>query len=518
MRGGNNITTSKPVENKTEKEKDFYFEYAETWKEIANMSGIFGQSSSGTVANVKVEDLLTYLRNPYGHLKQIRNTSRYLNNKHGVIKDVNRMFKNLPTLKYSLNWSVENSDDIDKHESTVNDFLEQIDVIKFMRDGLYEVAVDGTIVPVLRSKKYIQFLEIDDLKIDKIRDGKWVVEFDLASLDQIRDHQDRLNKIASLPDEVTEGKYATYKNSKNDTDRYIELKNCEVVALDGMRNFPYGLPYTIGAWIAILQKEMIDSVEKSIAERLLTQILVLKAGHYDKEGTRPVDRELITHYFNEVSKLLQQKEGASRGGGNSSKINGSGLIAFPSFFDLNSLQIDTTMFTKEIYEKITDDILMNLGVSRALVFGEGGNYSSAQVNSEKIFSYVFAAVEEFERVINSFIKLILPKNVSCRIKFDKSTVLDKQTEIKNKKDLFMQTSLVTPWAEAVMDMPIKDIVEQRKFEEKLKLDELFYPAKNAHTTSGNETGRPAKENDEIDNENTARSRSSNGNENPRPSK
>ena len=478
---------------------------------------MIGQSSSGSVADVREEDLLTYLRNPYNYLKQIRNASKYLTNKHGVLKDVIRMIKTLPTLKYSLNWSVDDSKDIDEHEKTANQFLEDIEVVKFIRDGLYQVALEGTVVSCLRSKKYVQFLEIDDLKIDKMRDGTWVVEFDLASLDNIRDAQERKEKIASLPDEVTEGKYNRYKNSKDDKSRYIELKNCEVIALDSLRGVPYGLPYTIGAWNSILQKEMIDSVEKSVSQRMLAQILILKAGHYDKEGTRTVDRELIQFYFNEVSKLLQQKEGATRGGGSANKINGSGLVAFPSFFDLESLDIDTTMFKKELYEKIMDDILMNLGVSRALVFGEGGNYSSAQVNSEKIFSYIFALVEEFERAVNNFLKTILPNNVRCRIKFDKSTVLDKQTEIKNKYDLYIQTSLVSPWVEAVMDMPIQDVAKQRKLEEELKLDELFYPAQNAHTTSGDKVGKPSKDNEEIDNENTARSRTNDGNNNPRPS-
>lgn len=483
---------------------------------MANVAGVFGQSNTSGVASLRPEDLQRYLQNPYGHLKQIRNASKYLINKHGILKDVVRMIKTLPTLKYSLNWSVQDNKEIEEYEGVANQFLEDIEVVKFIRDGLYETAVEGTVVPCLRAKKYVQFLELDDLKIDKMRNGKWIVEFDLATLDNIRDTQEKIDKINSLPDEVTLEKYNKYKNTKDDKDRYIELKNCEVVALDNLRGTPYGLPYTIGAWSAILQKELIDDVEKSVSERLLTQILILTAGHYDKEGKHPVDKELITLYFNEVASLLNQKDNA-RSTNRAGKVNGSGLVAFPNFFKLEALDLDATMFPKELYNKITDDILMNLGVSRALVFGEGGNYSSAQVNSEKIFSHVFALVEEFERVVNNFLKTVLPKGVTCRIKFDKSTVLDKQTEIKNKKELYQQTSLITPWVEAVMDRPIKDIVELRKHEESMKLDQLFYPAKNAHTTSGDELGKPAKENDEIDNENTAKNRTNNGNETPRPS-
>lgn len=509
------IKISEKVTKETEEENDYFLEYAEQWKELSSRLSGFISGGGGEVANLKEEDLQRYLQNPYGHLKQIRNASKYLTNKHGIVKDVLRMIKTLPTLKYSLNWSVDKSSDIQKHEKAVSQFLDDIGVIRLIRDGLYEVALEGTVILCLRSNRYVQFLEIDDVEIRKQRNGKWIVEFDLKSLDNIRDMQDKLIKIDSLPDEVTLNRYLQYSKNNDEKLRYVEIKKCEVVALDAQRNIPYGLPYSIGAWQALLQKEMIDSVEQSMSERLLTQILLLKAGFMDKDERRPVKRELIASYFNNISNLLQQKESNNRR--NMGKVNGSGLVALPHFFDLESLDVDTTMFEKDLYEKITDDIYMGLGISRALVMGEGGNYSSAQVNSEKFFSAIFALVEQFEEVINSFISSLLPKNINCKIKFDKSTVLDKQTEIKNKFDVYMQTSNITPWLESVMNMPIEDIVEQRKYEIENKLDSIFFPAQSAHTTSGTDAGRPKKENDEIDNDNTAKTRDNDGNDNPSPS-
>lgn len=470
-----------------------------------------GQST----ANIKMEDLLKYLQNPERHLKQIRNTSVYLTNKHGILKDAVRMVKTLPTLKYSLNWSVSDDADIKDHEDTVNNFLRDINVVKFIRDGLYEVAILGTVVPILRSKKYIQFLELDEITIRFQRNGKWIVEYDLSHLDSIKDTGEKINKINSLPDEITLKKYNDFKNKKNESLRYVELKNCEVVALDALRNTPYGLPLTIGTWYSLLQKEMIDNVEKSMSERLLTQILVLSAGHFDKEGNRPVTDDVVAPYFQGVSKMLQQKENTAKN--KAGNVNGSGLIQLPYFLNLKSLEIDTTMFEKDLYDKIDDSIYSSLGISRALIFGEGGNYSSAQVNSEKLFSMIFSLVEQFESVVNNFIETILPKGVVCEIKFDKSTVLDKQTEIKNKYQQYLQTSIITPYLEAVMDMPIKDIVELRKYEMELGLENLFFPAQNAHTTSGNTQGRPSKGNEEIDNDNTAKTKGNGGNNNPSPS-
>src|SRR5699024_9882825 len=173
-------------------------------------------------------------------------------------------------------------------------------------------------------------------------------------------------------------------------------------------------------------------------------------------------------------------------------------------FELDAFEVDTTFFTKDLYDKIEDDIYANLGISKALGFGEGGNYSSATVNSEKLFSVVFSLVGQFETAINEFLKgMFKNTDITCKVKFDKSTVMDKQAEIDSRYELYLQTSWITPWMEAVMDAPIADIIEMRQREINMKLDEIFFPAQNAHTTSGDKAGRPTKKDNEIDNDNTA---------------
>lgn len=521
-RGGSNISKKEFGEDTSKKtyseEYKHTLEYAEAFKELSNnMSSFMSQSNSGSINNVKISDVQKYLQNPYENIAQIRSTATYLTNKHGILRDAVRMVKSLPTLKYSLRWSVPEDTDISEYEQEANDFLDRINVESIVRDGLLEVAELGTIAMCLRSKKYTQFLETEELNINKQRDGKWVVEYDLKSIDDIRDTQDKINKIESLPDEVTIGAYNTFKKSNSDEKRFIEIKNCVVVNLDAKRNSPYGLPMTLGAWLPILQKEVIDQVERSVSDRLVKQILILSAGHMDKDKTKPAPAPLIDYYFKQVEKLVRDKDSGannySRGGSDSS---GTGVVAFPDMFNLEALDIDTTLFTRDLYDKIENDIYANLGISKALGYGEGGNYSSAQVNSEKIFSIIFSIVGQFESAINGFMDTIFPDQIKCRIKFDESTVMDKDKEIADKREVFMQTSLITPWLESVMNMPIDDIIKQRKHEDKLQLEELFKPAKNAYTSTDDDS-KPSKKDSEIDNENTAKSRSNDGNGNPSPS-
>ncbi len=505
-----------------EDRKDAYYkEYAESWKELSsNLSNfMLSRQSSGSNA-ITISEVQKYLENPTDNLKEIRQASIYLVNKHGILRDTVRMVKSLPTLKYRLNWTLPESGNIGEYEQEANQLLESINVVDVVRDGLLEVAETGTVVMCLRSKKYVQFLNLEDLKIDTMRDGKWVVEYDLDRLNDIQDEEERKKVIQALPDEVTERVYKKFQKSKDENDQYIEIKNCEIVNLDARRNSPYGLPMTMGAWLPILQKEIIDQVERSVSDRLVKQILILSAGHMDKDKTKPAPPELIDFYFKKVDELIKKKENTnySKNGTDSS---GTGVIAFPDMFSLDALEVDTTFFTKDLYDKIEDDIYANLGISKALGFGEGGNYSSATVNSEKFFSIVFSLVGQFETAINSFLQFLFTDDVVCKIKFDRATVMDKQSDIDNYKELYMQTSLITPWLEATTEMSIEDIAKQRLYEKELGVEELFTPAQSAHTTSGSDlkddNTKKEKDDEDIDNENTAKTRSNDGNGNPSPS-
>lgn len=474
------------------------------------MSDYIMQRGSQTVGEVKVEDVQKYLRNPETFNKQIRNTSVYLTNKHGILKDVLRTVKSIPTLKYNLSLSSDSEEGYtEEHEKLAQDFLKNIDVVQVIRDGLYEVAQQGTVVMCLRSNRYVQFLDIDDLVIETQRNGKWVVMYDLLALSSTVDPQLRRAKLANLPDEVSIKKFNQYKNKSDESIRYVELKNCEVINIDARRNSPWGLPITIGAWLAILQKEMIDNVEKSISSRLLKQILVLQADWLDKDKSSYADRETVKPYFDEVSKIVQ-KQSADKHSANKS---GVGTLTLPHFLKLDALQVDTTMFKSELYDKINNDIYANLGISESMISGKGGTYASANINETKFFSIVFTIVEQFETAINNYLNTVMPEGVSCTIKFDRSTILDKELDIARKQELFMQTNIKTPYLESVLGVPMHEIVALREKEKEQGFDDLFTPAQNAYTTSGSDL----KNNDSVDNDNTEKTKDHDGNNTPSPS-
>jgi len=487
------------------------------WIEVAGLTDYITQYGTGSsLYDLKLSDLYKYLQNPYSNISQIQKSSKYLTNKHGIIKEVLRTFKSLPSLDYIISWSdVDDEKKIKKYERRVNDFLKQIDIRTFVRDGLFEVGEMGTVVSCFRNKKYIQFLDLDDLRINKQRNGRWIVEYDLSSINKHKTVNDKLTVIESLPEEITLEKYNLYKKKGKDY-QYIELKNADVINIDANRNVPFGLPLTLGAWSSLLQKEIIDRVERSVADRLLKTIVILSAGHLDKNGEKPVPKEVITAYFKEVSKLFQKKNGGSLS--NQDDTSGTGTIALPHFFKLDTLKVDTELFKKELYEKIENDIYANLGLSPAVIWGGGssGNYSAATLNGQKFYQYIYTVLEKFEIIINRYINQILPNNVSCQFIFSRTTIFDKDKHVDKYKELYLQTGISKFWLESLTGLPYENVIGQAEYERKiLKTEQFMYPPSNAYTQSGNANGRPPDDN--PTNESTIKSKSSNGNSNPRPS-
>lgn len=487
--------------------------------EMAAMSDYFTSYGQGaSLTDIKLTDLYNYLRNPYANIKQIRTSSKYLTNKNGILREVIRAFKSLPTLDHTVSFSgTSDEKKIKKYEKKVNDFLEEIDVVEFVKDGMQEVAELGTVILCLRNNRYVQFMDLDDVRVIKNRNGKWIVEFDLSTIKSTPGYNTAAI-IETLPDDITPAKYNLYK-SKGEDYRYVELKNCNVVNLDAPRNTPFGLPLTLGAWGSVLQKEMINRVERSVADRLVKQVFILKAGYIDKDSTKLVPTQTIQQYFKEISKVLTKKEG--KHGASDQDSAGAGLISLLQGLDLKALDVNTDMFKKELYEKIDADIHASLGVSASLIHGSGGagSFSSAELNSQKFMSTIYDTIRKFEKVINGYINNMLPKDVTCKFKFSKTTIFDKQKRIEQYKELYMQMGIAKYYIEELTSLPYEDVIRQAKYEkEELKIQDYIYPAQNAFTQSGkdnNGAGREPVEN--PTNPNTIKSKGSGSNNVPKPS-
>lgn len=488
--------------------------------ELSALQDFIGQYGSGAgLSDVSLKDVYEMLRNPYGSIQRIQNTSRYFANRFGIIKDVNEAFRTLPTLNYHVVWSnYDNPTKITKYEKKIYELLETLNIKKVVRDGLGELAEVGTVVAVNRKDKFIQFLDMDKVRINKVVNGTWVVEVDLSKI-QSGSVAEIKAQIDSLPEDVTISKYNLYKN-KGDDYRYIPIKNARVISVRGSRNQPYGLPLTLSAWGTLLHKALIEQVEKSVADRKIKSLLVLyvKSIVANNEAYKPPHKDVITNYFKELSNLIKNKDENKR---TSTNGVGTGVMALPAIFELKEVEINTEMFSKELYEKLDRDLFNNLGVSNALVSGGGtsSNYGTSQMNSEKFFRYIFSALEDWEYFINEIIKQFLPPTLNCKLYFDRTTIGEKDKDIQAKYNFYQQTGIFIPWAEAVLGVPYTYALGMAQYQDKvLNIQDIIKPPMNAFTSTGDggKGGRP--ENDLIDDkESNVKAKANKSNETPSPS-
>jgi hypothetical protein len=487
----------------------------QSFYELASfMDTCYTYASGAGLQDVDLKSLYNWLRNPLKYRRQLINLSRYYYAKEGVVTDVYDMFNVLPVLNYSVLWENMQMKKFATYKKAVDTFLKDIKIKKLIRDTIFSVIQDGTCVWYNRKNKYIQFLSDEEILIDTMKNGKWLVKYDLAYFDKFRNTVEKKAMIDSAPEEVTMAAYNAYK--RDSSKRYIplDIEKTQVFKLRGDRNTPYGMPYCVPALSSIIHRDLLEKTEKALADRVINQIIVQKIGTMpspDGKTGLPVPKELINQYHNNLKLLLQKKYDIS-----STENATTAPLTVPSFVDIEELKINMTTFPKEIWDRIDRNIYQKLGFSPSLNMG-GGNgqsFGSSTINIEKIYSILFYIIEDIEEAINEYLGQIVPSgNFNPRIWISRATILDKETGFKQAQDLYLKGRGSLRYFVESAGYSFDHWLAQVRYEnEVLKLDEILPIHGTSFTQTGdNNTGRPESDNPT---DNTIKSKGNAGNNNP----
>lgn len=394
---------------------------------------------SSVVNDVSVEDLTNYLRNPVRFHKQIRQLSRYYYVKNGIVSQVYDIYKNLPTLNYTVMYNNRDFKKFPTYEKSVNTFLDNINVKELSRDIIFQLVSEGTCVLYKRSDSYIQILDLDYLRFNKQINGEFQPQFDLMYLNLYNPlnnptytNYDLYAWIEDLPDEITVAKYNEYR--KDSTKRFIPLNmdNVVVLKIKSQRNQALGLPLCIPAIQHILHLELLERSESAQAQRVIQQIIVQSVDSAGKDG-KPPSKEKIGFYHANLNQLLQKTDGTSD--------SGTAALTLPAWVKINPLEVNIVNFTKDVYERVINQILLAMGVSSSVISGNGqsSNFSSSSINLEKIMKDIFAMLDQIENGLNKYLnQIVSTKNVTPKIKFTRDTIMDKKTSAEMAKNLYLQ--------------------------------------------------------------------------------
>ncbi len=408
------------------------------------------------------------------------------------------MFKTLPIVNYSVFWENMQMKKFKTYKQSVDKFLKDIKIKKLVRDTIFSVIQDGVCVWYNRNNKYIQFLTEDEIRIVKLTNGKWQVDYDMQYFDtQKRLYSYTLTDIYALiesaPDEITNQAYLDYKK---DATKYrfvpLDINKTQVFKLRGERQVPASLPYCVGALSSIIHYDLLERTEKALADRIINQIITQTVDSFTKEG-KPPNKEQIDRFHDNLKQLLQKKYDS-----NSTDNASVAPLTIPGFVKIEELKISMNLFPKEVWERIVKNIYQKLGYSPSLNYGggDGQSFGSGTINVEKIYAILFCLIEDIEEAINDYLNQIVPTyNFNPRIWISRQTILDRKTNFEQAKSLYLEGRGSWKYFVESAGYNADHYLSQCQYENDiLKLDEILPVHPTSATRSADDAaGNPGKD-------------------------
>ncbi|MGL5327680.1 MAG: hypothetical protein ACRDD7_00335, partial [Peptostreptococcaceae bacterium] len=414
----------------------------------------------------------------------------------------------LPRLDYKIT-TYDKTSTYEKDMIKIRQSLERkINYKKITRDLLIQEAHEGTVIGTwLGGSNNAYFYTFNDLEhvfpYGNSR-GKMTAVFDLKMLEKMKETE-RIPLYENLKPLVTKAKFEKWKNT-TDTEKKKELQyillptDKTLVARSHTlySNQRYGLPFGTQALFDIVQKQKMKELERSIADKVIKAIAILKFKGKDDNDNKVSDTA--------KSKVFQSVKQALTLNNNK---DGLRVIAIPDFAEYQEGEfkgVDEALDPKK-YESIDDSISNATGLSRVLTNGTKGNFASAKLNLDTIYQKIAVMLEDIEEVFNQYITIILgeKKGLNYKFEFNKEAPLSK----KEKIDVLVKLQAQGFSVKYVLDelgINSDDYIRQSIHEiENLKLREVIIPPQNTNNlgADGAKVGKPKK--DDATNDNTIQS-------------
>lgn len=465
--------------------------------------------TNGVLKDVPIEKLQKYLANPDTYKKELERYSMYQYMSNGDIFQLYDLIKVLPNLNYRIK-TLDPSSKNDNHILTIRRSLLEMDYKELTRDILSQVVTSGTLVglwvgkeePKSKNTPYLMIFDNLNYFFPARRvQGKWRVWCDLSyfnnesiSTDKRYEILENLSPYVTLEDSnryMTEGeKY-----------RYIEfpVERSVVIRTHTLkRNQRFGIPWNTQAIYDIKHKEKLRNLEKVASNKVMNAVAVLTIGLKDKD-------QLDRSYLKLPEKLVKNTFKSVKEGLMSNEEGEASVVGLPEWADLKYPDQKTDVLDPDKIETINEDISSSLGMAKALSNGTGGNYASAKLNLDIIYSRIGQLLESIEsEVFNKMIKILLPKNKGKDyfIEFEKTSPLTN----KEKSDILFKLHSLGYSLEPLIQMlgiDFTDYVKSSKYEiEDLKLRDIIHPPMSSYTMSDGESGRKEEDTENTNSNNT----------------
>lgn len=419
-------------------------------------------------------DLQKYAQNPQDNINNLASLAKYYYISEGMIMRTVNIIRDYSVTELKLDYTKGRQ----KVQNIVENFLRKVDIEKFCKDFVFEMAMTGNCFCYDREGNYIDIYPLDLIEVSNvIIDGKQQVYFDNSQTEININSNPEEEKLMNdaYPKEIQKGIKQGREKIPFDLDKSYFSK------MNSSRYDRYGVSFLVPAFDDLSRKNLLKEAERSTASGIIDQILHIKVG--DKEHV-PGEKEVLFY-----SNLFTDKTGSVR-------------VTTPYYVNLEWVSPDSQIFGETKFLEIDKDLLSTLGVSLTLLRGEGGgNYSEGIINITGLIRTIESIRSFLPPIIEDMIRRELQRNginsdKTPKVSFN-DIVIDKDARLDLVHWLFEHAGL--PYRVLFEEHGYDyDYMKLERIEEnKAKDDEIFelrgQPFQGNVQDGEKEVGRPEKD-------------------------
>lgn len=498
---------------------DDKFDVNKIWEEILEKSAYNFQTkkhlystnidnnSSGSNNEITVEDIEDYSNNPQNNLSTIQEINKIIKtfvNKDDAIGRVYECIQMYTNPSYDLIYNIDkeehNSDEIFEIENLIDNFNNQVNIKKFLKNGVPTSYLDGTYITYLRNTNDNGYVidtypvgvaEISEFMID----GEPLVLFNVNTLKQKLKHKSRKNRknkeiLFDDLDDIVKNNYPAevYKAYKNN-EKYaiLDQKRTGVVRVNNLDGL-YGLSPIFKALKPAIVVNNIevsdDSTVKARGKKIIHQKLRKEVAgtDYNKQA------------YNEMAYAHENLLSAWK--------NKTVLVTTPWYVESIAYvepKADTT--NKDTLNTYRNKEFTALGISFLDTYN--ATIDVSKISLDGLMRYIDLIVLQFADIINKYYKVLLENNskdvsLCPKIQIKCSELLSIETKKSLAEFIFTKLGGSFETAYNILGVSSADTEASRRIKEKDKgYEETFVPHSNFYTQNGNnndnDVGRPKGE-------------------------
>lgn len=480
------------------------------------------------------EQIDSILKDPIANHKEAMLLANFIYNKNGIVANAIDYMDALMCLdRVITNKSKEPNERTQTNKDLMRSTLNTIDDKTFIRDALHTEMNNGicfyyfeTTQKVSDNTKYMTDYEVENIfeinelginasiitlpysytKIVGKKNGRYVLAFNLRYFDDFTGEKLE-RKLRKYPKEIEEA-----YNSKSHKGDWVVLDNDKTICkkIKCKDSEPWGRPLAIAALDDILYKDSFVGTKRKVLDEINNKVIYETFPEGKDKGSCALTKTQQENQHNAVKQAVTNKN--SRGG--------ISFFSVAAGTKLDTINVSTDIFDEKNESDLNNQISLDLGICSTLLgaTSTGGNYAIQQSNLEMITAQLYTWVHDLQNELNHVINKNIIKDEKNRVEiyYFPTSFVNRNNFFDHMKSLYTEASgsLRFLIASAGVDPEAYLSVLDEEIEE--GLFEKYLPHQSTYTYNGKDLGG-APTVDNPTNENTVQSKSTNSNNQPKPS-